>query len=365
MADILDYLDWRGDISFDISKPNEVDNLIFSALSYIDFSAYTSENHTNPISFKALLPLIKKENKNHELHLGIFINKKTIDLLIKAAQTKRFQNCLIHSHVQIHDKESETQFSATIFTYRKNKHCIAYRGTDDSILGWKEDFNMSFMEIIPSQIEALCFFKNACTNLRGSFTLVGHSKGGNLAIFAGAHCTNKEEKRIEAIYSNDAPGFHKSINESQVFDKIKNKTFSFIPEFSIIGLLLSHSIESQIVASNQTGIMSHDPFSWKVCGTSFIPSQRLDNKTVIIDTTLKTWLSELDTKKREQFVDTFFEAFLATNANTLTELSTNWLKHSATILKTLHLADSKTKEMIMKELHNLFRSYLDVRFNKK
>lgn len=365
MADILDYIDWRGDLSFESAQFNSVDNLIFSALSYINFSTYVSQDFSNPISFRELLPAFKTKTKSQEQELGLFINKKTFDLFFKAAESKRYGGCLIQAHVQILDAESETQFSATSFTFGHKQHCIAYRGTDDSILGWKEDFNMSFMETIPSQIEALNYFEKACKALRGTFILVGHSKGGNLAIYTGLQCNVKDKKRIAKIYSNDAPGFLKKTIESKNFTEIKERISSFIPEFSIIGLLLNHTIPSQIVESSQTGMMSHDPFSWQVRGPAFVPSGKLNKKSSIIDTTLKNWLSSLDTRTREQFVDSFFEAFLATKVSTLTELSVNWLKHSTTILKTLHLADSKTKETIMKSLHSLLMSYVDVKFSKK
>lgn len=364
MADILDYLDWRGDISFEASPFNEVDNLIFSALSYIDFSQFVSPKFSSSISLKKLFPLLKKEDQNNK-NLGLFINKKTIDLFFKAAQTKRFQNVLLRAHVQILDRESETQFSATTFSYEKNKHCIAFRGTDDSILGWKEDFNMAFLETIPSQIEALSYFQKAVTKISGTFILSGHSKGGNLAIYAGSQSLPKEKKRLIAIYSNDGPGFHKNITEQDSFLAIEKITQAFIPEFSIIGLLLNHRTENKIVESSETGMMSHDPFSWKVCGPRFVLSKKLDKKSDIIDTTLKNWLSELDPITREQFIDTFFEAFIATKAKTLTELSKDWFKHSTTIIKTLHLADKKNKDLIAKAMQKLFLSYIDVKFNKK
>ncbi len=347
MANMLDYLTWRGDISFKVSELNEIDSLIFSDLSYLNFSGILEESFSTGIPLSELAELFAaSDDYNEKAKTGLLLNQKVLELLFSAAGTERFKDCIVRGYSDNLDEKAEKQFAALTFTYMKNRHFIAFRGTDDTLVGWKEDFNMSFLTEIPSQVEAVQYVNKALSVLKGHAVLGGHSKGGNLAAYAAACAHPRIQKKITAVYNNDGPGFQASILEQPHFQRMTKILHTFIPHSSIVGLLLEHEEGYSIVESTETGLMQHDPFSWQVMGKGFVESSSLSKESIFLDKTLKAWLSELPAKDRELFIDAFFTVLEATQAKTLSDLASNWFKYSGSILKALAIMDSNTREVI-------------------
>lgn len=357
MPDMIDYLSWRGDVSFKSSPFNEIDNLIFSDLAYLDFSGILRDSFIYGIRLKELADLFaSSEDLEEKSKTGMLINPKAVDLLFCAGKSERFKDCIVRGYVESLDEKNEKQFAALTFTYMKNHHFIAFRGTDDSLIGWKEDFNMAFLDSIPSQKEAAKYVHKALTVLRGSFIVGGHSKGGNLAAYAAACAGSLAVKKIKAVYNNDGPGFQASVLVRDNFKRMTKILHTFIPQSSIVGLLLEHEEGFTIVESKETGIMQHDPFSWQIKGKKFIESTSLSNESVFLDKTLKTWLSQLPAGDRELFIDAFFNVLEATQAKTLSDLAANWLKYSPSIFKSLASMDNSTRDVIKKAFHLLIQA---------
>ncbi len=349
MPNMIDYLKWRGDLTFQVSEFNEVDNLIFCDLSYLVFSGMISDSFAHSISLHDLADsYASSKHTNSKTSIGMLINPKVVELLSIAGESERFKNCIVRGYTDIIDPKKEKQFAALTFTYMKNKHFIAFRGTDDTLIGWKEDFNMAFLDAIPSQLEAVHYTNKAISSLRGTFILGGHSKGGNLAAYAGACIDSKNTKKISAIYNNDGPGFQESILTKPHFQRMTKLLQTFIPQSSIVGLLLEHEEGYTIVESTEAGIMQHDPFSWQVQGNKFCECTSLTKESIFLDKTLKAWLSQLPAQDRELFIDAFFNILETTQAKTLSDLTSNWVKHSAAILKAFTQLDSSTRDAIIK-----------------
>lgn len=203
MGNIISYVKENGFLTFDAMDFNEVDSLVLSQLSYLCFDSFIESVPKFDITFKNLA---EKENRK-ELFKNIRTPKQNHRLLDAVAESERFGNIGIGIYVNEIEKEIEKQFSAVTFKLSSEKYYIAFRGTDKSLIGWKEDFNMSYLKNVPAQDSALCYFKSAAEELDGVFILGGHSKGGNLSVYAAANADEDEFLRIEKIYNHDGPGF--------------------------------------------------------------------------------------------------------------------------------------------------------------
>lgn len=357
MNNIIDYIDWRGDLSFKISPLNEIDAVILSQLAYIDFSDIVSADFSEKISLRqTCVFLATASDYEKRINFGPLINSEITTLLQKAGESKRFSNIQLCGFVSSTDIEQEKQFAAINFILPDKTNFIIYRGTDQSIVGWKEDFNMAFKLPIPAQIEAVKYFDDACKNLRGKFYLGGHSKGGNLALFSGTYCNIKNQKRILQIYNFDGPGFEEIVLKDERFLSIQKKIKNFVPKKSVVGILFDTGIEKTIVESSNNGIMQHDPLTWNLLGTNFVTTEELSKESLFIDKTLKTWLKQTDKDKRETFIEALFNVIESAEANNITEITENWFKSSAKIIHHLRNLDSDTKDIIFETIKIFFKS---------
>ena len=188
-----------------------------------------------------------------------------------------------------------------------------------------------------------------------NYEQVGHSKGGNLAIYAGAFSNGKTKEKIIEIYNNDGPGFSDKIIESKEYQEIINKVHTYIPQTSIIGRLLKHKEKTTIVKSIETGIMQHDLYSWQVIWDKFVRA-KITNASNFFDNTITNWLLEVSKEQREEFIDTIFDILNTTNVKTVNELSSKWFKNAITIIKTYKNLNPEIKKMITKTFTILLRS---------
>ncbi len=370
MANIVDYIEWRGDLSFDVNPLNEIDALIFSQLSYINFKDIVPKEFVqkkNPALTLAAVGRSFFDNKDFEnrKNVGSMINPLTIKLLELAAKSVRYGNLVVSGYEDIIDYSSEEQYSSITFSrisLNKNWNFIAYRGTDDSILGWKEDCNMVVEDVVPAQKEALAYLKRAAESLKGRLYVGGHSKGGNLAIYAATNSSVKLKNRLDGIFNNDGPGFSADFFEKSEFTMIKEKVHTYVPELSIVGMLFNHAPGYSIVKSSEKNMIDqHDPFGWQVIGTGFIELEERSEQSKFAADTVNTLLSELDRDEKKQFIDTVFGLLDKTNARTNTELSSDKLENITKILKAATKLDGKTKDSVLKTM----QAFVKIAWNNK
>jgi hypothetical protein len=254
------------------------------------------------------------------------------------------------------DLEAEKQFSALTILDCGGASLISYRGTDNTIVGWKEDFNMSFSDAVPAQLEAVAYLEKMASLIRGPLRLGGHSKGGNLAAYAAAFCSKKIRRRIRAIYSNDAPGFSRAVIESPGYREIRDRIQSFVPQSSVVGMLFEYEKNHVVVKSNQTGLMQHDVFSWEVTRDDVARLKEMSQEGAFLNRTIKEWIDGMSVEQRQHFTGALYEILTATETGSLQKLSADWLKSASLMIQAYNDIDEPTKKVITKTLSAFFKA---------
>nr|MBR4280226.1 DUF2974 domain-containing protein [Clostridia bacterium] len=335
MANLMDYLVWRGDLPLSAAPWNDVDSLIAATLAY---QRYPDEAMLLRDAAVVLSP---------PPHLEINFVKEGRSLLSAAGMTERFAGILIHRAETVTDPERDMQFAAVTLTLPDGVHFIAFRGTDNTIVGWREDFNMAFESPIPAQTAAVDYLSRAAAELTGPIIVGGHSKGGNLAIYAAAHAGADVQSRIRAVYSFDGPGLDDATMASAGYAAIAPRIRAFIPQSSVVGLLLAYHPDYTVVKSDALGLLQHDTFTWQVLGTRFVEVPEVDVSSQLVNQTVHAWLSRVTPEQRRRFVDTLFDLLEATGATTMKELLTDVPGRTAGLLRGLQKVDFDTARMII------------------
>ncbi|MCL2880023.1 MAG: DUF2974 domain-containing protein [Treponema sp.] len=355
MANIFDYLAWRGDLSFGQAPFNPVDAMIFCQLSYLPFDAIVpSPADDSGITVTEAAKIFIRKQEKDELG-GDIIFRDDPGFLQVLGSTIRFRDCLLYRYVNHIDEEQEKQFSAVCintgeFTF------LAYRGTDVSLVGWKEDMNMSFIDGVPSQLEAVSYLENTAKQIKGNLILGGHSKGGNLAVYAASSAPEKIRKKIRHIYSFDAPGFHHRIIQSGGFREIKEKISLYIPQSSVVGLLFEHGKDFIVIKSSQSGILQHEMYTWELTYDDMVRLDTITRSSRFVDKTLREWIGGMDHEHREIFIDAMYTILNATQAKSVLDLGSDWFKASRKMIQTLGNIDDDTKKVIRRTIAALFEA---------
>lgn len=291
MANIFDYMQWR-DIEIEKVEFNEIDALILSRLSYFPFDNLMEEDEE--ITVKQSYKRYKQKGKK-----GNILQKEDLELFEVLAKSKRFGNVKVTQYINKIDFEEEKQFSAITILLPDKTIFVSYRGTDNTLVAWKEDFNMSFTESVPAQKDAIIYLENIAKKYKEKLRVGGHSKGGHLAMYASSFCDSKIKKRIIQIYNNDGPGLYEKAIESKEYQEIVEKIHTYMPQTSIFGRMLNHKEKITIIKSTQTGVMQHDLYSWQVLGDKFIESE-ITVYSEFVDKTLTNWVKEVSPEKRRK-----------------------------------------------------------------
>ena len=351
MANVCDYIKWRGDLDLEKSDFNEIDNLILSRFSYFPFDNIIEENEV--VTIKELSERFNKQDINKLPILW----KDDVDLFPLMGQSKRFGEMLATKYINKIDVEQEKQFSAITVLMPDDTIFVSYRGTDNTIVGWKEDFNMSFKSHIASQISAKEYLEIIAKEYPDKkIRIGGHSKGGNIAVYAATFVSNEIKDRIINVYNNDGPGFCEDVIETPEYQETIKKVHTYIPQSSIIGRLMNHKEKYTVVESVQKGIMQHDLYSWQVLGKEFITLKELTDGSEFVDKTIKGWLENVEPAKREQVIDVVFDILNATDAQTMKDLKANWFSSGRVIMTSYKNIDNETKDMIWKAVSELLKS---------
>ena len=301
--DIYTYMKFRGDLDLKNHPLNEVDALIFSELSYIQFENIvpTVGEKGNITLEEAAKKYVPKEGKE-----SIFYARYE-KLLSAMAECPRYADLLLSNYVSIMDEEERQQFSAIHIQINPFLTFIAFRGTDETLVGWREDFDMSYKMPVPAQISAVDYVNQTTKGLFQKYYIGGHSKGGNLAIYSAVFCETGIQNNIKAVYSFDGPGFHKRITDNEAYVKIKERIHSFVPEASVVGMLMEHEEEYKVVKSYEFTFLQHEGLSWCVDGTKFETAESLDEFSNNISVTLKSWLAKAEYEDRKVMVNALFD----------------------------------------------------------
>ncbi len=316
MGDILDYISWRGDLSWARSPFCPVDALALSALAYIHFEGVVPEGLDSPV------PLRQAAERYLALppgRRGRFRCGRDLALLRALGEAPRFAGAELCCRAGRFAPEEETQFAALAVLLGDGSAYLAFRGTDATLVGWKEDFNMSFMDLVPAQILAAEYAGGFAGGFPGPLRLGGHSKGGNLAVVGAALCPVKVRDRVEVVYSFDGPGFNPYLLARPGYQELRTRIRSFVPRSSVVGLLLTHEEPHTVVQSSQQGLFQHDLYSWQILGPDFLRLEEVDAGSRLIDRALKDWLAGLTRQERETVVDTLYGLLSCQDAKMIRE----------------------------------------------
>ena len=323
MASMVDYLAWRGDLTFEAAPWNEIDGLLIATLSYLEFHGGKDPRGWT-LEEMSRIDLLQPSDSSS------FPGRKAA--FEAMANGKRFGECRMHHAIALTDKEIEMQFSALCLDLPDGTMCVAFRGTDNTIVGWREDFNMAFTTRVPAQEAAIIYLARAAELNKRPLRLVGHSKGGNLAVYAAACASSRVQKRIESIWSYDGPGMNREMSQSEGFLRIKDRIRSFIPQTSIIGLLMDYYEPYTVVRSTASGISQHEPLTWQIYGPRFETLESVDRTAVVVRDTLHEWLQNSAPEQRAAFVDALFRFVETTNATKMSDLTGEKLKSMLTMV---------------------------------
>ncbi len=356
MANIMDYLDWRGDLTLRQSEFNEVDNLLLSQLSYVDFEGIVpAPGNCESITVEEAATLFFQVHTEKELLNSTSLLRMCPFIFKKMAQSSRFAHVRLSGYVNTIDETMQKQFSAITIELDEETLYVAFRGTDDSIVGWKEDLNMSFMSPVPAQLEAVSYVDKTIGDRFNKILLGGHSKGGNLAVYAAVNCSPTIKERIRVVFNNDGPGFDKEIITSQAYQEMRHRIHTIVPYSSIVGMLLEHEEDYVVVKSSQSGVMQHDAISWEVLGNKFVTVDNISKRSRILETALKAWVDKLNHEERKQFAHSLFYVFDASGVKNLNDLSQDKLKKMGEIMKAISNMAPENKEVLIKTIKLLFQ----------
>ena len=311
MANLIDYLAWRGDIPFGVSSWNEVDGLLCAVLSYLNFHGLQDHRGWTLREAKRIDLLIEAQGNSFGPR------KKMFEAM---AETARFGDCRMHHFIALTDEDVSMQFSAMCMDMPDDTMAVVFRGTDNTLVGWREDFNMSYQTRVPAQQAAAYYLLKAAKLMDRPIRLIGHSKGGNLAVYAGTSVPEKIQNRIESIWTYDGPGMNLDISRSDGFGRIRDKIHSYIPQTSIIGLLMEYYRPYTVVHSTAKGLEQHDPMSWQVYGQHFEERENIDRTASGVCETLHEMLTNSTPEQRAAFVDTLFRLADNTNATRMSDI---------------------------------------------
>ena len=343
--ELLDYLKWRNDISLSVSPFNDIDNVILSYISYMNFDELFSDNEGIYDIEEVLKTFCEKYSLDEIKDKGQFTERSPL-LLEQMVAGERFRETRIGYYRDIFDKEKVKQFSAVTFFLPDGTNYIAFRGTDSTITGWKEDFMMSCMSETEGTKEALDYLNDVSKLIKGDFMLGGHSKGGNFAMYAATFCNETVRERIIKVYNNDGPGFRDEIINSAEYKQLLPKICSIVPQTSIIGQVLSNDSEEKVIKSDAVGIFQHDAMTWEVTKDKFVESE-LDVFSNYVKVALGSWLEQMDDETRQSVVSTVFSMIEATEAETFIEFGESFFKNTGIVLKGLvKLPKSKRNELM-------------------
>lgn len=351
MPNIIDYLCCEFDPLSE--RPlGDVDSLVLSWLSYYRLPADAKEART--MRGAPIAELYRKQRLNEVTAIATEPASSRY-LLAALVANPRFEGTRLGNYVEELDEIREKQFSAMTFRLPGGIAYLAFRGTDNTLVGWKEDFNLAFEHELPSQRAAREYLERAASRTRGPLYVGGHSKGGNLALYAAMTCSDKVARRIEAAFSHDGPGFTPEMMSSPTWEARAHLIRKTIPNQSLVGLIFDQQDDYTVVTSTETGIMQHDPFSWEVEGTALKTADRLSFSARHVEKSLNDWLAGLSRAERERFVETLFAILAAGGERTFAGLTENWTETVPAMLDHIGKLPAEQRGAFLSIVGALFR----------
>ncbi len=357
MGTIIDYVKEYGDIPFSEMPFNEVDSLVLCQFVYLKFEHLVG-GIADEEPFVSLCELDTKKEKGN-LFADTRYERDNRALYESMLSGCRFHNLKMNYYVNQVDLEKETQFSAITFLLENGMVYVAYRGTDETMVGWKEDCNFFFPRPVPGQIKSVLYLELIARYMPNKLYVGGHSKGGNLAVYASLRAKPKIRERIKYVYSYDSPGFHPDVISGEDYGVIGNKFTKFIPQASIVGKLLEDSETYEMVESSAHGLIQHNPYTWQVKGTELVRVKERNDEKRIVEHTLNAWLLSMEEEQLREMIHVLFRVLEASDTDNLIDLGADWKRSMKGILAEIKKIEEPARKRIRGNMQILFRMARD------
>ena len=344
MNNIIGYIEEYGDKTLEEFPFNEVDSLVLCQLSYLNYSGFVGDfNSENPII--EVTKIYEASNKDDILK-GYWYTHNNRELFAAFATSNRFKGTKLAYYVQILNESVDAQFAAVTYILPDKSIYVAYRGTDATLVGWKEDMKLAYSEPLRSQEIAADYIDSVANHVSGSFRMGGHSKGGNLAVYAAMFCAHDTRKRIIEIFDNDGPGFRPEVLKEGHFASVRNKIHKFIPRSSIVGILLEDEIEYEVIECWSIGALQHNSYVWKSHEGHFVRSKGMTSAKIRNDSALNEWIYSLSDAEVSTFIDALFDVLTASDAKNVFDLIKDPTKSVTSAFAAYKGMDQKAKDTL-------------------
>lgn len=354
MGNIIRYVEDYGSYAFAEKAWNDVDMLVFAQLSYL--------------KFEGLVPALREQKEGiclreiprkmiPERIFADFRYREVNESLLRAmCESVRFGGMRLNFYENRVRPEEESQFCAVTAIPEGMPPVIMFRGTDENLVGWKEDFNMAMARPVPGQRLASLYLNRVFLHLgKRPFLVCGHSKGGNLAVYSVLHASDEAQRLAEAVYSFDGPGFRPEVLAGEEYEKLKGRLHRLLPHSSLVGMLLQNPEDYQVVQSSSFGIFQHDPYSWIVDGSEFRMTEEIRKQSRRTYEVLNQWIFSLSEEELEGFITTFYEVVQASGAVTVLDYIRDGKNCAREAFRAMRGLDQKSREEIRLVFGALFR----------
>lgn len=348
MKNMLDYIKEFGHVSFEERAFSEIDALVLTELEYLPLEKVvpSDENGENFVTVKEIAEYMQEHKQELFDENPMMITQERHEVSQVIADAPRFQSLKFFGVVSVWDKDTTKQFAAVTVEVEPSVRLVVFRGTDETLIGWKEDFLMTYSPLVAAQTDAKEYLAKQASLFDGDLMVSGHSKGGNLAIYAAATQEEDVQLRIVDIFCFDSPGLYRSVLETKGYQNIVPLAMRYIPQDSIVGLMLESEVPYVIVKSNATGAMQHSAMTWEIEDGQFIKMEKLTKNSQLNDQTFKKWTESVSDEELELFWNVFFELLFSVGIDTVNDLYGQFMHYVQEFLKAAGDMDEEKRELL-------------------
>ena len=357
MGNLITYVQQYEAQTFQEKSLTDIDILVLTEIAYLPFDEIVSSSFEEKAAIslnqlgKEFETIKEKEHKNNPF----MITKERIQLLDVVSKSQRYKDIKVFGFMNDIDDEQTKQFAAVCYQWEEESRWIIFRGTDESLTGWKEDFMMTYSDLIPAQIDAIEYLRKQAELFSGRLNISGHSKGGNLSLYASAMQEEDIQHRIQQIYCWDAPGVHRSILNTEGYQRVVSKAKRYIPQDSIVGLMLESQVPYHIIESQGSGISQHSALMWNIEDDHFVELTELTRNSQLTDQTFKQWTEVVSDEDLKLFFDTFFELIFEMGVETVNDVYYNFRMYMRQFFEKAYQMDTEKREILLRVGRLLFQ----------
>lgn len=348
MKNMLDYIREFGHVSFEERAFSEIDALVLTELEYLPLEKVvpSDENGENFVTVKEIAEYMKEHKKQLFDENPMMMTPERHEVSQIIADAPRFQSMKFFGVVSEWDKDTTKQFAAITVEVEPGVRLVIFRGTDDTLIGWKEDFLMTYSPLVAAQTDAKEYLAKQASLWGGDLMVSGHSKGGNLALYAAATQVEDVQLRIVDIFCFDSPGLYRSVLETKGYQNIVPLAMRYIPQDALVGLILESEVPYVIVKSNAVGAMQHSAMTWGIEDGQFIKVDKLTKNSLLNDQTFKKWTESVSDEELELFWNVFFELLFTVGIETVNDVYGQFMHYVQEFLKAAGEMDEEKRELL-------------------